>query len=101
MLTTMISDTNSQEWRVHILSSETGSSHPHAKVPTIALRLDEGIGRWWTAHDMHISGDYFGLSLYRNVSDGENRSELWVWNWRTSELQLVSLKSLRTSLFLN
>ena len=89
--TVPVSDTNSQEWRVHVLSSDSGCSHPRAKHTTIVMHLDEGVGRWWTGHDMHISGDYFGLSLYRNLSEGENRSELWVWNWKTSELQLVRL----------
>lgn len=37
---------------------------------------------------LSISGDYIGAVIWEDIM--QLHSELWVWNWKTGQLKLVS-----------
>jgi hypothetical protein len=72
---------------IHILSMETGESHPEAAEPLLSIRSDTTPSP--RAYFLRIRGAHTGV-LYL---DQLGESEVRVWNWRTGELCLVRTDS--------
>ena len=73
---------------MHVLDSETGLTHTLAQHPILSAELDDVAMEGWKSRDMYICEDFVGFTVYV-AEEGVMRAELRVWNWKTSELQLV------------
>lgn len=81
---------------VHLLSLSTGSPHPSAVQSVINLEHSWGNG---ITYQSAVCGSGLAIMAVVQCHNSEQGSELWVLEWETGSLRLVSLVVLARMLY--